>query len=120
MELERLISRVRTFRFLYPIAWGLCEGGNVISSDSEAVFYGLLDVLAKPVYGAILLVVHEKIALDRLGLGDRYMSSSQPRKAVGAVGGQENYEAGELGPGVERIHGMNFRSPDPPNLVKHD
>lgn len=33
----------------YPIAWGVSEGGNVISSDSEAVFYGVLDFLAKPV-----------------------------------------------------------------------
>lgn len=34
---------------LYPVAFGLCEGGNVISPDSEAVFYGVLDVVAKPV-----------------------------------------------------------------------
>lgn len=34
--------------FLYPIAWGLADGGNVISPDSEMVFYGVLDVLAKP------------------------------------------------------------------------
>ena len=27
--------------FLYPIAWGVSEGGNVIPSDSEAVFYGV-------------------------------------------------------------------------------
>lgn len=25
--------------FLYPIAWGVSEGGNVIASDSEAIFY---------------------------------------------------------------------------------
>lgn len=34
---------------LYPIAWGVSEGGNVIPPDSEAVFYGVLDVIAKPV-----------------------------------------------------------------------
>lgn len=54
--------------FLYPIAWGLCEGGNVISPDSEAIFYGILDVLAKPVFGAILLFGHKNIAPQRLGL----------------------------------------------------
>lgn len=32
-------------QILYPIAWGLSEGGNVISSDSEAVFYGVLDLV---------------------------------------------------------------------------
>lgn len=54
--------------FMYPIAWGLCEGGNVISSDSEAVFYGVLDILAKPCFGALLLFGHRNIDLSRLGL----------------------------------------------------
>ncbi|KAF7719098.1 Uncharacterized protein PECH_000284 [Penicillium ucsense] len=53
---------------LYPVAWGLCEGGNVISPDSEAVFYGVLDLLAKPVFGGILLWGHSKIDPARLGL----------------------------------------------------
>ncbi|KAK6457895.1 plasma membrane heat shock protein [Scheffersomyces xylosifermentans] len=30
---------------LYPIAWGLSEGGNKIQPDSEAVFYGILDLI---------------------------------------------------------------------------
>ena len=54
--------------FLYPIAWGLSEGGNVIAPDSEAVFYGILDLLAKPVFGALLLWGHRNIDPGRLGL----------------------------------------------------
>lgn len=54
--------------FLYPIAWGICEGGNVVSSDSEAVFYGVLDIMAKPVFGALLLWGHRNIDPARLGL----------------------------------------------------
>lgn len=54
--------------FLYPIAWGVSEGGNVIPSDSEAIFYGILDVLAKPVFGALLLWGHRNIDPSRLGL----------------------------------------------------
>ncbi|KPI38877.1 uncharacterized protein AB675_5839 [Cyphellophora attinorum] len=54
--------------FLYPIAWGLSEGGNVISSDGEAVFYGVLDILAKPGFGALLIWGHRNIDLARLGL----------------------------------------------------
>lgn len=54
--------------FLYPIAWGLCEGGNVIAPDSEAVFYGILDLFAKPVFGALLLWGHRNIEPGRLGL----------------------------------------------------
>ncbi|KAK5702192.1 hypothetical protein LTR17_022529 [Elasticomyces elasticus] len=53
---------------LYPIAWGLCEGGNVVSPDSEAVFYGILDLLAKPVFGALLIWGHKGIDPARLGL----------------------------------------------------
>ncbi|ETN45976.1 uncharacterized protein HMPREF1541_00158 [Cyphellophora europaea CBS 101466] len=53
---------------LYPIAWGLSEGGNVIASDSEAIFYGILDLLAKPGFGALLLWGHRGIDLARLGL----------------------------------------------------
>lgn len=53
---------------LYPIAWGLCEGGNVISPDSEAVFYGILDFLAKPTFGALLIWGHRNIDPARLGL----------------------------------------------------
>jgi len=54
--------------FLYPIAWGLSEGGNVISPDSEAVFYGVLDIMAKPVFGALLLWGHRNIDPATLGL----------------------------------------------------
>jgi bacteriorhodopsin len=35
---------------LYPIAWGLADGANIISPDSEMIFYGILDLLAKPVF----------------------------------------------------------------------
>jgi len=54
--------------FIYPIAWGLSEGGNVIAPDSEAVFYGVLDILAKPVFGALLLWGHRNIDPATLGL----------------------------------------------------
>lgn len=54
--------------FLYPIAWGLSEGGNVIHPDSEAIFYGILDILAKPGFGLLLLLGHNKIDPSQLGL----------------------------------------------------
>ncbi|KAF1963696.1 family A G protein-coupled receptor-like protein [Byssothecium circinans] len=31
---------------LYPIAWGVSEGGSYIAPDSEAVFYGVIDLSA--------------------------------------------------------------------------
>jgi bacteriorhodopsin len=35
---------------LYPVAWGLSEGGNVISPTREMIFYGILDLLLGPVF----------------------------------------------------------------------
>ncbi|ROV88105.1 hypothetical protein VSDG_09386 [Cytospora chrysosperma] len=57
--------------FLYPIAWGLAEGGNVIHPDSEAIFYGILDILAKPVFGMLLVFGHNTIDPLQLGLAIR-------------------------------------------------
>lgn len=53
---------------LYPIAWGFCEGGNYISPDSEAIFYSILDFIAKPIFGVLLLFGHRNIDPARLGL----------------------------------------------------
>ncbi|KAI1209330.1 bacteriorhodopsin [Annulohypoxylon truncatum] len=54
--------------FLYPIAWGLSEGGNVIHPDGEAVFYGILDILAKPIFGLLLIWGHRRTTSSQLGL----------------------------------------------------
>lgn len=77
--------------FLYPIAWGLCEGGNVIAPDSEVVFYGILDILAKPGFGFLLLLGHRNIDPARLGLSIRGVEDSSTvgvrgEKTRGGVG----------------------------------
>jgi len=54
--------------FLYPIAWGVAEGGNVIHPDSEAIFYGILDLIAKPVFGFLLVFGHKNITAAQLGI----------------------------------------------------
>ena len=40
----------------------------MISPDSEAIFYGILDLLAKPVFGGLLLWGHRNIDPGLLGL----------------------------------------------------
>jgi len=40
----------------YPICWGVSEAGNVISLDGECIFYGILDILTKPVFLVLLLM----------------------------------------------------------------
>lgn len=52
----------------YPVCWGVSEGGNVIAPDSESVFYGVLDILAKPGFSIALIVTHWNIDPGRLGL----------------------------------------------------
>ncbi len=90
--------------FLYPIAWGLCEGGNVISSDSEAVFYGILDVLAKPVFGALLIWGHRNIDISRLGLNIREPGSnthiSEKNGHSNGTSGVTNGTDGATGQGI--------------------
>lgn len=34
----------------YPVCWALSEGSNVISPTSEMIWYGILDILAGPVF----------------------------------------------------------------------
>ncbi|KAH8807283.1 hypothetical protein F5884DRAFT_856868 [Xylogone sp. PMI_703] len=53
---------------LYPICWGISEGGNVIAPDSEQIFYGILDLLTKPVLAFILLFGHTRIDITELDL----------------------------------------------------
>lgn len=53
---------------LYPIAWGCSEGGNVIAPDSEAIFYGVIDLLAKPVFCALIVFGHQDLDIANLGI----------------------------------------------------
>ncbi|OCL11908.1 family A G protein-coupled receptor-like protein [Glonium stellatum] len=53
---------------IYPIAWGVCEGGNVIAPDSEAVFYGILDIVSIICIPSFLLFGLRDIDLARLGV----------------------------------------------------
>ncbi|KAI9703342.1 MAG: ion channel activity [Candelina mexicana] len=78
--------------FLYPIAWGLSEGGNVIAPDSEAVFYGILDFLAKPCFGILLLWGHRNIDPARLGLYIR--DYDEPVGNERPIGTHEKHAAG--------------------------
>ncbi|KAF1983869.1 family A G protein-coupled receptor-like protein [Aulographum hederae CBS 113979] len=72
---------------LYPIAWGVAEGGNVIHPDSEAAFYSVLDALAKPVFGAFLLWGHRDIDPARLGLRIRDYDEDPTVKGSATAGG---------------------------------
>lgn len=53
---------------IYPIAWGCCEGGNTISTTSEFVWYGILDLLLKPFFLIFFLLTIGRLDLTRLQL----------------------------------------------------
>lgn len=40
----------------FPIAWCLSEGANRLSITGEMIFYGILDLIAVPVYGTLFLI----------------------------------------------------------------
>lgn len=63
-----------TLWLLYPIAWGVCDGGNVITPTSEMVFYGVLDLFAKPVYCFVHVLSVEKLDYNRLGFSSGKIS----------------------------------------------
>lgn len=90
---------------LYPIAWGLCEGGNVISPDSEAIFYGILDFLAKPCFGALLIWGHRNIDPASIGMAIRdYEDDAMVRGEKRGVPANSNIQAPLDGPAVTNGH----------------
>lgn len=80
---------------LYPIAWGVSEGGNVLHPDSEAIFYGILDLIAKPVFGTMLIIGHRPITSEMLGL--RIYDYNDPNVRPGAGYGHEKHAHGTNG-----------------------
>jgi len=60
---------------LYPVAFGLSQGGNVISLDSEAVFFGVLDLILKPVLLAYFIYGTRNLVLERFGLRENRLQN---------------------------------------------
>ncbi|KAF2837089.1 family A G protein-coupled receptor-like protein [Patellaria atrata CBS 101060] len=46
---------------IYPIVWGVAEGGRHASVNTEVIIYAVVDILAKTVFGAWLLLTHAKL-----------------------------------------------------------
>eukprot|EP01025_Chloroclados_australasicus_P011767 TRINITY_DN1520_c0_g1_i1.p3 TRINITY_DN1520_c0_g1~~TRINITY_DN1520_c0_g1_i1.p3 ORF type:complete len:242 (+),score=35.30 TRINITY_DN1520_c0_g1_i1:135-860(+) len=45
----------------YPIVWGLGAGGRILDVDGEIIAMCVLDLLAKPLFGVGVLIVHEVV-----------------------------------------------------------
>jgi bacteriorhodopsin len=44
----------------YPVVWAIADGTRRVSVNTEIIVYGVLDVLAKGVFGAWLLFTHKR------------------------------------------------------------
>jgi len=54
----------------YPVVWVVAEGTEVISPDTEAICYTILDVLAKSVFGLMIVSARDAIEdANRAGSG---------------------------------------------------
>jgi bacteriorhodopsin len=49
--------------------WGIANGSHILSVDCEIIAYAVLDVLAKPVFGAWLLLAHTRMPEMHIDLG---------------------------------------------------
>lgn len=52
---------------IYPLVWGLCEGGNVLVPDAEGIWYGALDCLLLGVMPSLFVAIASYFGLDTLG-----------------------------------------------------
>lgn len=68
---------------MYPIAWAISEGRYLITVDQEITFYGILDVLAKPVFGAWLLYAY--VDSMRRCLLSRHIKTPEVNVVMGGV-----------------------------------
>ncbi|TKA68060.1 hypothetical protein B0A55_07456 [Friedmanniomyces simplex] len=54
---------------VYPIIWGIADGSRNMNVDEEIIAYAVLDILAKPVFGAWLLFTHMSMPETNVDLG---------------------------------------------------
>ncbi|KAH9971628.1 family A G protein-coupled receptor-like protein [Russula compacta] len=79
---------------LYPVCWGLSDGGDVITVDSEMVFYGVLDLFAGPLFIFTFLAALENLEYDALGLQSGKASDYVGRPVERPVEREKAAEAG--------------------------
>lgn len=70
---------------LYPIAHGVSSYGNVIPVDSEFVFYGIIDLLAMPVFLIYHLWSLKKLPYEMLQLQSGHWSAYAAPPENGAI-----------------------------------
>jgi bacteriorhodopsin len=67
---------------VYPIIWGIADGSRKMDVDEEIIAYAVLDVLAKPIFGAWLLFTHMSMPETNVEVGGFW---SQGLSGEGAI-----------------------------------
>jgi len=52
------------FWSIYPIVWILAEGTGILSSDAEVICYTILDIVAKSVFGILIISARDSLAAN--------------------------------------------------------
>ena len=65
--------------------WGIADGSRKASVDAEIIAYAILDILAKPVFGAWLLLTHANMPETNVELGG-YWANGLSREGQLRVG----------------------------------
>ncbi|CDO68344.1 hypothetical protein BN946_scf184799.g71 [Trametes cinnabarina] len=93
------------FLLLYPIGWGVSEGGNVISPTGEMIWYGILDIFLGPIFLFIFLWGLRSVDYGAFGLASgKYTDPAYGNGAGAGYGAGPNMSARNgattTGPGV--------------------
>ena len=62
--------------------WGIADGSRNLNIDEEIIAYAVLDILAKPIFGAWLLFTHVSIPESNVDIGGFW---SQGLSSEGAI-----------------------------------
>ena len=76
----------------YPICWACSEGANVITPTSEMIWYGILDIIAGPLFLFFFLYVMRDVEYGAFGL----QSGKYTDTAGGVVRPTKEQEAGAV------------------------
>ncbi|GAA5892110.1 hypothetical protein JCM8208_001436 [Rhodotorula glutinis] len=79
---------------VYPVVWGVADGGNVITPTSEMVAYGVLDLLAKPVFSFWHVFQLSRLDYARLGMSSSKVSDGAHQGLLKPDQGPSGYNAG--------------------------
>ncbi|KZV75093.1 family A G protein-coupled receptor-like protein [Peniophora sp. CONT] len=91
------IGALTLLALIYPIAWGLCEGGNRIGIVGEMIWYGILDLLVFSAFVPYFLWSHRNVMLGGSHHSNMSAGNGYPNTTTGNAYPHKGTEAGMTG-----------------------